>query len=221
MLRTLLVVGLAVGLSAVTTLWILARREPSASAGSPTSPEPSSAPPGAVQDARSPSSSSLPRVRPPDRRLTEPRRRELLRRLESARVERVNRARGRTPAASTAASDDHAPSAPLSLADKTGSSTDWEKRQVEILNELLAECYDLAASEQPGLSGTLGVSFRITGEPAVGGVVEAVELLDDHSTIRQSTMRECVTESLYALELAPPPEGVSVGRQITLRFDPE
>jgi hypothetical protein len=34
-------------------------------------------------------------------------------------------------------------------------------------------------------------------------------------------MRECVAESLYALELDPPPDGVSAARQVTLRFEPE
>lgn len=110
---------------------------------------------------------------------------------------------------------------PLSLTNKTGQDNDWERRQLAILNELLADCYRLARDEQPDLSGKLGISYTLTGEPGVGGVVDDIRFMDDYSTIDQPTMRECTRESLFALELDPPPEGVSVAREITLRFDPD
>jgi len=151
-------------------------------------------------------------------RLTAESRRALLAKLAEARNERL--ARTATPGARPSL-EDGKEIAPLTLANKTGSNTEWEKRQLDTLNQLLAECYDLASSEQPDLAGTLGVQFTISGEPEIGGLVDDIEIMEGYSTIDQPSMRECVTESLYALELDPPPEGVSVGRQVTLRFEPD
>lgn len=136
-----------------------------------------------------------------------------------ARQRRARLAHPAHPAAATAAVDAH-PAEPLSLANKIGESTDWDNRQLAILNELLADCYRLAKQEQPDLWGKLGIRYTITGEPGVGGLVHDVRFMDDYSTIDQPTMRECTSQSLHALELDPPPEGVSLDRQITLRFDP-
>ena len=41
------------------------------------------------------------------------------------------------------------------------------------------------------------------------------------TTIAQATTRECMIESLGALELEPPPEGIQVSRQITLDLAPD
>jgi hypothetical protein len=55
-------------------------------------------------------------------------------------------------------------------------------------------------------------------EPNVGGLLERVEILDGNTTITQQTIRDCVTQQLYALELDPPPDGVSVERELHLEF---
>jgi hypothetical protein len=149
-------------------------------------------------------------------RLTADGRRQLLAQLARAR----HRRRAAAPAAGPGGSD-RQPVAPLDLADKTGSTSDWERRQLDTLNQLLGECYDLAAHDDPDLAGTLGVQFTIAGEPEIGGLVDDIEIMEGYSTIEQATLRECVTESLYALELDPPPDGVRAGRQITLRFEPD
>jgi len=106
----------------------------------------------------------------------------------------------------------------LDLVDKTGDTSDWQKRAHGTLNRLLGQCYDLGRAEDDKLGGTLAVQFTIVGEPNVGGLLERVEILDGDTTITQQTIRDCVTQQLYALELDPPPDGVSVEREIHLKF---
>ena len=42
--------------------------------------------------------------------------------------------------------------------------------------------------------------------------------IDANTTISQQTIRDCLTQQLYALELDPPPAGVTVERELSLRF---
>jgi len=60
--------------------------------------------------------------------------------------------------------------------------------------------------------------FTLAGEPGVGGLLERVEIVDEDSSIKQATIRDCMTQQLYALELDPPPEGMRVERQVSLNF---
>jgi hypothetical protein len=106
----------------------------------------------------------------------------------------------------------------LDITDNTGDTSDWEKRAHATLNSLLGQCYDLGRAEDPELSGTIEVQFRLVGEPGVGGLLESVEIVDKDTSILQQTFRDCITQQLYALELDPPPEGVTVERQVTLQL---
>jgi hypothetical protein len=109
--------------------------------------------------------------------------------------------------------------APLAIANKTGETSEWQERQLATLNELLGECHTLASEEAGELTGTIGIRFTLAAEPELGGLVDALEFMEDYSTIDNANMRECMRESMYALELDPPPEGMQVGREITLRFE--
>lgn len=135
----------------------------------------------------------------------------------------IKQARSRRLAAKPEPANSDAPLqvTPLQLANKTGSTSEWEEQALTTLRELLGECYALAEEEEPGLSGTFGLRFSLTAEPEVGGLVEGLSVMEDYSTIEQAMMRECMLESVYALELEPPPEGVQVDRELTLRFDEE
>lgn len=106
----------------------------------------------------------------------------------------------------------------LDIVDKTGDTSDWEKRALGTVNSLFGQCYDLGRAEDPAFTGTIVVRFTLVGEPDVGGVLESVEIIDKGTTITQQTFRDCVTQQLYALELDPPPEGVTVKRQISLNL---
>ncbi len=106
----------------------------------------------------------------------------------------------------------------LDITDKTGDTSEWSKRALGTLNKLLGQCYDLGRAEDPDLEGTVVVRFTLVGEPKVGGLLESVEIVDAQTTLSQQTLRDCVTQQLYALELDPPPDGVRVQRQISLSF---
>jgi hypothetical protein len=109
------------------------------------------------------------------------------------------------------------PATTLDITDKTGDTSDWSKRALTTLNKLLGQCYDLGRAEDANLEGTVTVRFTIVGEPNVGGLLERVEIVDADTTITQQTIRDCLTQQLYALELDPPPDGVTIDRQLQLK----
>lgn len=82
---------------------------------------------------------------------------------------------------------------------------------VRELHPLIAECYDLAreAAEREGADvpeGRLVVRFVIGGEPGVGGVIEESAVMDE-SELRHPLLEECLTETIYTVELPAPEEG--------------
>lgn len=104
----------------------------------------------------------------------------------------------------------------LDLQDKTGDTSDWEKRAANTVNHMLGQCYDLGLAEDPALSGTVMIRFTLAGEPGVGGLMERAEIVDEGTTIAQPTIRDCLVQQLYVLELDPPPDGVKVERELSL-----
>jgi hypothetical protein len=141
--------------------------------------------------------------------------------IASAREARDHRtaAPTRTPATpgapTTTGTDSTATTA--DIIDKSGDTSDWAKRALGTLNALLGQCYDLGRAEDANLAGTVTILFTLVGEPDVGGLLERVEIVDADTTITQQTIRDCFTQQLYALELDPPPDGVTVERQLTLK----
>lgn len=123
----------------------------------------------------------------------------------------------RKPGTPTASHGDST-STTLDITDKTGDTSDWEKRALGTLNDLLGQCYDLGRAEDAKLAGTITLRFTLVGEPNVGGLLDRVEIVDEDTTISQPTLRDCLGQQLYALELDPPPDGVTVERELTLKF---
>jgi RNA polymerase sigma-70 factor (ECF subfamily) len=119
------------------------------------------------------------------------------------------------PAPTTTGSD--STSTTLDLIDNTGDTSEWAKRTLHTLDNLLGQCEDLGRAEDPKLAGTITVQFTLVGEPNVGGLLEQVEIVDADTTITQQTIRDCLTQQLYALELVPPPDGVTIKREIHLQ----
>jgi len=142
----------------------------------------------------------------------------MLQAIETARSRRI--AGASAPSSSTGSSTGSADSSAttLNITDNTGDTSAWEKRALGTLNTVLGECYDLGRAEAPKLEGTIKLRFTLAGEPGVGGVLERVEIVDDGTSITQQTIRDCMTQQLYALELDPPPEGMRVEREVTLKF---
>jgi hypothetical protein len=122
-----------------------------------------------------------------------------------------------TPGAPTKAGSDSTATT-LDLVDNSGDTSEWGKRALHTLNNLLGQCEDLGRAEDANLAGTIAVEFTLVGEPNVGGLLEKVEIVDADTTITQQTIRDCLTQQLYALELVPPPDGVTVKRQVTLQI---
>jgi RNA polymerase sigma-70 factor (ECF subfamily) len=141
-------------------------------------------------------------------------------------IERAREARDHRTAATRTSATPGAPTTPgtdstatiLDITDNTGDTSDWQKRALGTMNRLLGQCYDLGRAEDANLEGTLTVRLTLVGEPDLGGLLERVEILDGNTTITQQTIRDCVTQQLYALELDPPPDGVSVERELHLEF---
>lgn len=177
-----------------------------------TIPQPSSAKSSADRDSAT--SRVVAEIRSPGP--TRDRRAELLGALARARAQREARG-GASGRPDTARGGDPV-FEPLALENKTGSNQEWERRQIQTLNQLLAECYHLSATEDPPLAGKVGLLFTITGEPEIGGLVEEVAFDAAYTTLDQPELLECLRESVYALELDPPPTGVRAARQVTLVF---
>ncbi len=111
------------------------------------------------------------------------------------------------------------PGTTLDLVDKSGDTSEWGKRALGTLNSMLGQCYDLGRAEDPKLEGNVTLRFTLVGEPGVGGLLERVEIVDAETTISQQTIRDCFLQQLYSLELDPPPDGVTVDRQVTLDLE--
>ena len=218
--KFVLVVLAALLLASVATVMIvlLMRGGGGGTTTSTSSPETTAAPAGpsvtaAATDARTP-------LRPVSEHRAA-KRAAMLAAIASAREVRDHRIAvpTRTPATpgapTTTGSDSTATT--LDITDKTGDTSDWSKRALGTLNGLLGQCYDLGLAEDANLAGTVMLRFTLVGEPNVGGLLERVEIVDADTTISQQTIRDCFTQQLYALELDPPPDGVTVERQLSLK----
>ncbi len=114
------------------------------------------------------------------------------------------------PAPSNTASSNAAPSTAAADQDPTGTLPAEVIRQaMDALRPLFGECYDLALEEDPTLSGQMVVNFLIGGEPEVGGVVEDVAIAAE-SDVMTPTLDECISETIYTLELEAPEQGGQV-----------
>ncbi len=85
---------------------------------------------------------------------------------------------------------------------------------------LARQCYGNALERNPKLAGTIEMSFRILGDPKIGGVVDDVKL-SDGTTIDDKEMQTCMRESMMSVTFDAPPEGGEVTVVYPVRFSPE
>lgn len=85
---------------------------------------------------------------------------------------------------------------------------------------LAKQCYGNALERNPKLAGTIEMSFRILGDPKIGGVVDDVKL-SDGTTIDDKEMQTCMRESMMSVTFDAPPEGGEVTVVYPIRFSPE
>jgi hypothetical protein len=76
------------------------------------------------------------------------------------------------------------------------------------------KCYESALQRSPKLGGRLVMTFKIVGDPSVGGVVEDAGF-DDESTLKDDEMATCVRESLMTVTFDKPPSG---GGFVTVKY---
>src|SRR5262249_16859999 len=138
--------------------------------------------------------------------------------IATARRQRAAAAATSTPGTTSSTAGTDSTATTLDIVDRTGDTSEWQKRALATLNTLLGECYDLGRAEDPKLEGKILLRFTVVGEPKVGAVLESVDIVEDGTTIAQQTIRDCMTQQLYALELDPPPEGMRVERELSLKF---
>ena len=94
------------------------------------------------------------------------------------------------------------------------------RSRVKELVPLIRECYDQALERAPDTRGRVTVQFTIEGEPGVGGVVGSSEIDGEKTTIRDPEFAECIQETMYTIELDPPPAGGEVRVIFPFEFTP-
>ena len=93
---------------------------------------------------------------------------------------------------------------------------------VQEIRPLIAECYDMVieASEAAGEDvpeGQLVAEFTFVGAEGEGGIVET-STIDENSEPYHPALDECVSETLYTLELPAPEEGGRIMVRYPFRF---
>jgi hypothetical protein len=84
--------------------------------------------------------------------------------------------------------------------------------QERVRNEffpLAKKCYGDGLEQQPDLGGRVVFAFNIVGDPKTGGIVEAVDVLNE-STLRDPDVIECMRQSFLSVTFPPPENGGEV-----------
>lgn len=117
------------------------------------------------------------------------------------------------------------PSDPASAADepKDPPTLDKEYIRERIIEDLLpvaVECYSSVLAEQPDAGGKIVMRFAILGDPDVGGVVDEATVDPLQSDFDNAFLRECMTQSLMAVNFDAPPEGGRMEVTYPFVFEP-
>ncbi len=91
--------------------------------------------------------------------------------------------------------------------------------QLDGLSPLIKECYTTAKASNPDLASRIPVEFTIGGEPGVGGIVTQAGV--DPALAEERDLTECITETLYTLEIDPPENGGEVSVKYPFNFKDE
>lgn len=208
--QNLTAVGILIAVAAATVIWLQLRTSPDAAA--PVA-EPATSP--AARPAES-GQGSAPAARPRVRRMVDPSGRgELLRQIRDVHAKRAPRT---APGSSSGTA-----TAPPALPPAPTIEKEFIRASVRELIPLLVECYEQGLAREPKLAGSIIVDFTIEGEPGVGGVVGESAIDAAGSTLTDAAVRECVQETMFAIEIEPPAGGgvVKVRYPFEFRSDPE
>ncbi len=114
------------------------------------------------------------------------------------------------------------PTAPGAVPTLPGDDLDKEyvRDAVHAILPMIEECYTNALEREPKLAGRLVVDFTIEGDAEVGGLVTE-SAIDAGSDIQDAGFRECVQQTMFAIEIDPPSSGsVKVTYPFEFRSDP-
>ena len=108
-------------------------------------------------------------------------------------------------------SDLRGPPLPRTMeADYTGIKPKYIQQRVrEDFFPLARKCYEDALLRDPKLGGRIVFAFNIVGDEKVGGIVEAVDVLNE-STLRDPEVIDCMRQSFLSVSFPPPPGGGTV-----------
>lgn len=141
-------------------------------------------------------------------------------------LEQIRRAREDKLVAEAAAREVPATARPTTTTRRTidpdspDADREYVREAVRGLLPLLVECYTEALETQPTLAGKLVVSFKIEGEPGIGGLVTESAIDPDNSDILDPGLGQCVQETMFALEIDPPAGGGSIEVTYPFVFQP-
>ena len=201
---TLAIVAVVV---AACATWFGARgRDGKTSAAAPANP------PAAAAATTAPSSEPPPSHA---RRLQSAERTALLAQIRGAKQQRT----GASPnAAAWQATTGGPPPALPEATPEASIDKDYIRRSVRELLPMLQECYAHGLERDPKLAGTVVVDFTIEGEPGVGAVIGHSAIDEAASSLSDAATRECIQETMYALEIDPPADGGVVSVRYPFAF---
>jgi hypothetical protein len=99
------------------------------------------------------------------------------------------------------------------------TTREYIREQLDGLFPLIQECYATAKAANPDLASRIPVEFTIGGEPGIGGIVTEAGV--DPALAEEQELTECITETLYTLEIDPPENGGEVNVKYPFNFEDE
>ncbi len=203
--KKIVLVVLALAVASGAALWLVNRTTPRATSATAASPAGSANKPHAT-------------------RLDKASRDALVAAIHEARAKRVAQPAGASQSSTSSTSGTTSSGARGSAPTLPDEDGDLDKAYIRSAMQeiipLLTECYSEGLTRDPTLAGNVAVDFTIEGEPGVGGVIGNSTIDPTQSTLPDPAVRECIQETMYALEIDPPKNGGTVQVHYPFTFAP-
>lgn len=147
------------------------------------------------------------------RKIDKPTRSSILERLKTARDTRT----GSASASASSSATTPKPALPP-LPGKLEASE--IRKAVRDIIPLLAECYDAALPRLTKKTGKVVFNMHMTGEPAVGTLIEYADLSGDDHFVKDAELAECFQQTMMSIEFPPTAEGTDVYVTYPMEFSP-
>jgi hypothetical protein len=101
--------------------------------------------------------------------------------------------------------------APMPQIDGGGVDPSYIRERIhEDFLPMASACYEQFLTRRPGVGGRSVMSFRVVGDPHVGGVVEEATIDSGDGGLAEPEFETCMRESMMAMAFRPPPGSGSV-----------